>query len=172
MKDQLMRTGHSASPETDITYLLYVVLELFWHNFHRLSKTIRARFENEARLNNRQDLTVPVSDTRLDRGTWHRSSSAAGYRERLTVPTPRNASSSPAPRAIVRRTKTRMPPNSKEQHRPKAVATTIQASWSVSVTIAKGGDWPGGTTNEPCIGIAKSIGSFAQRKNNVQRLLR
>ena len=47
---------------------------------------------------------------------------------------------------MVRRMNTRMPPDSRIMARPNAAAMIIHALWSVSVTAAKGGYCPGGTS--------------------------
>ena len=66
-------------------------------------------------------------------------------RLQLTFDTTKRVSSTPQPGLIVRRINTRMPPASRIMDRPKAAAMIILALWSVSVTAAKGGYYPGGT---------------------------
>ena len=67
--------------------------------------------------------------------------------EELTVAAAREASSSPIAGLTVHRMNTLMMENNRIRHKPMAAATRSHAVWSVSVTIANGGEYPSGMGN-------------------------
>ena len=82
--------------------------------------------------------------------------------ERLTVAAARHASSMPMPGLTPQRINNLMAAKSNVQVRPRAVAMMSHAVWSVSVTTAKGGEYPGGILRpelEPDITNSEAVNS-------------